>query len=799
MKLSYNWLKEYIDIPYSPEILADKITMAGIEVEEIIDKGDVPNGVVVGEILERNPHPNADKLSICRVSDGNEVFDVICGAPNCISGLKTAFAKIGTVFIDGDKKFKIKKCKLRGQASYGMLCSEKELGLSDKADGIMEFPSEAETGVPLTDEIESDIVFEVETTPNRPDWLSHWGIARDIATLTGNELKFPEIPELKQSSSDFGNDTVELKAPELCPRYTARIIKNVKVAESPGWLKNHLSSIGLRPINNIVDITNFVLHELGHPLHAFDLAKLADSKIIVRNARKKEKMKTLDETELELDESVLVIADAEKPVALAGIMGGLHTGVENDAVDILLESAVFSPASIRTSSRDLNISSDSSFRFERGVDWNMAETASNRATSLILDIAGGELVSELIDVSGKKPDNPKFICRFDRIRSLTGLKISNDEIIKIFKSLGISVQKTDKQKTEITAPLYRLDLTREADLAEEVARIYGLDKVENIPVKAVLGGERNDDSYYKYQKINSSLLSLGLTECVNYSLLDKKNALLDSRFKENSLLKLKNPLSRDLEYMRPSLLAEMLNSVERNVSRQISDLQLFEFGRVFCTDEKLFPEERYECCIALTGRKHPERFSEELEEHYDFFDIKGIIEDFFDKNNISDCELCGISNDNFTPGEVAKYKKDGKTLAFFGKIKKEICSKMRLNNNLYVAVIELDAVLDSVRVENEHEEVSVFPSVSRDVAFVAEEKLSNQKVIDFIRKSGLKNLEDVRLFDIFRDKNIGENKKSLAYKLTFRHPEKTLTDKEINTAYEKLRKKLQSDLNVELR
>ncbi len=647
MKISLNWLSEYIDLPYSPIELADKLTMSGIEVEDFEKSGAaIPEGVIVGEILEKNPHPDAEKLSVCRVSTGSEELQVVCGAPNCDAGNKVALATVGTVFIDpeSDKKFKIKKSKLRGVESFGMLCSTKELGLDSSHDGIMHLPADAEVGKPIEDVLDSDTVYEVEITPNRPDWLSHWGVARDLGALTGHKPRFPEI-KLLTPSGKAETDMVTIKDFDLCPRYTGRIIRGVKVAESPEWIKKHLINIGMRPINNIVDITNFVLMELGHPLHAFDLDLLEGKKIIVRRSEAGEKLIPLDGEELELDSSNLVICDAVKPVALGGVIGGLDSGVTEKTVDILLESAVFNPSNIRATSRDLKIMSDSSFRFERGVDWEMCETASDRATALILELAGGTLETELVDVKTDPPELPNVSCRFEKIRKLLGCDVSNIEMVDLFKGLGLTVSDINEKHCVVTPTSYRLDIYREADLAEEVARIHGLNKIPTAPIEAISGGTIAEDAYYKLEEIGNQLISLGLNECMNYSLIHKDRALVDAKFAEKDMKKLKNPLSLELAFLRPSLLAQMLESVERNISRQNSDLALFETGRAYCANEKLYPEERLEACIILTGRRHPERFSSEKDEIVDFYDLKGIVENWFAMRKMN-CEIRKLSDDS---------------------------------------------------------------------------------------------------------------------------------------------------------
>ena len=805
MNISYKWLSQYVDIDCSPQELADKMTMAGIEVEAIEQTGLVPEGIVVGEILERNPHPGADKLSVCKVFDGEKELQVVCGAPNCDAGKKVPLATIGTVFVDPEdgSTFKIKKSKLRGEKSFGMMCSASELNLDGDNDGLLELSAEYKAGTPLNDLLETDTLYEVEITPNRPDWLSHWGVARDVQCLLNKEAKFPEVVVPSVDNPEVIENLVTVENSELCPRYTARVIRNVQVKESPEWLKERLMAIGLRPINNIVDITNFVLHELGHPLHAFDMDELAENRIVVRNARDGEKMTLLDETELELAERHLVICDAEKPVCLAGVMGGLHSGVTEKTTNVLLESAVFFKSNVRSTSRELKISSDSSYRFERGVDWNNAQTASDRAVQLILELAGGELATELVDVNTGEPEMPVVEFDFNWCRKIIGVGtdcLSNDVIINIFEKLCLNVESVTENTCLVKVPTFRLDIERQADLDEEVARIFGLD---NIPMDSVTGkccSTLKEDSYYKLEKARNELIAMGLHECMHYSMIAEKSALKDSRFEKDDLLWIDNPLNLDFAVMRPSLFGEMLATVERNFARKNYELELFEIGKVFCANTALYPEERFEVCIALSGSKHPERFSEELKDNYDFYDMKGMLESWFDLRKISDVRFEVSEDGKFEAGYAAKVIINGKVAGEFGKLKSEFTRKMKTSNDVFFAFVSLESIIDFDNSNITFEPVSQYPSTTRDVAFVADEALQNSEVVDFIRKSKLKNLENVELFDIFRDEKVlGENKKSMAYTLTFRNKERTLTDKEVNNAYEKLRKKMANNLPIELR
>ncbi len=801
MKISYNWLSHYVNIDCSVQELADKLTMAGIEVEAIESASPVPEGVIVAEIVERLPHPGADKLSVCKVNDGEKIIQVVCGAPNCDAGKKVPLATIGTVFRDADgKEFKIKKSKLRGEKSFGMLCSSSELGLDGDHSGLMELEAESVVGTPLTELFPGDTVYTVEITPNRPDWLSHYGIARDVACLLDSRAQLPAIPQLTTAQPVTTSDRVEVAEPTLCPRYTARIIRNVKVGESPEWLRERLLSIGLRPINNVVDITNFVLHELGHPLHAFDLDLLADERIVVRRAQTGEKLLLLDNSEIELQQHHLVIADGEKAVALAGIMGGALSGVTDKTVNILLESAAFFPTKIRTTSRELNISTDSSYRFERGIDWDMVATAGARATALILEIAGGELDPEYIDIYDSAPQPQPITCRFDYIRKLIGITLSDEDISRIFTKLQLKVEDMRDGCCQVIPPRFRLDLACEADLAEEVARINGLDAIPAVPVTAKTVASIANDSYLPQQQLREELISLGLNETLHYSMVSEKSALSDSRFRDTDLIKMNNPLSLELSAMRPSLFGEMLETVKRNIARKNYRLKLFEIGRVFCANPQLFPEERLECMIVLSGQRHPERFSAERQEMYDFYDLKGLIESLTVKRRFADVQFEPVEDSRFAPGTALQLLLDGKVAGTLGQLPNPRQFGIKSEQDIFIAVMEVAALLNGSSRSEFYQPISQFPATVRDVAFIAPESLRHGEVIKFIKKAKLKNLEKVELFDIFTDeKLLGPGRKSMAYTLTFRHHDRTLTDKEVNRAFDKLRRSLEHSLQVELR
>ena len=800
MDISLKWLSDYVALDCDDATLCHKLTMAGIEVEAVENNSTVPEGVVAAKIVDRQVHPNSDHLSVCQVNDGKNTIQIVCGAPNCDAGKIVPLATIGTVFTTPEGDFKIKKSKLRGVESNGMMCSASELGISDDNSGLMILPEDTVIGTPVKSLYPGDTFIELEVTPNRPDCLSMWGVARDVSCLLDVEPKFPEIT-VPSCDTEIA-DLVTVEAKELCPRYIGRVIENVKIGPSPAWLVERLESIGLRSINNVVDVTNFVMLELGHPLHAFDRDKLEGKRVVVRRAVEGEKITILDGRTIELKNEHLVIADAAKPMALAGIMGGEFSGVTGDTVNILLESAVFNPSNIRSSSRRLGVSTDASYRYERGVDYDMADAASDRAVQLILEVAGGTLASAKMDVNTGRPAENVIVCRFEKIRNLIGSGVSNERIVEILTKLHLKVSDITAEGCKVTAPLFRLDLTREADLAEEVARIDGLEKVPQIAVSGKICHPASEDAYAKVQNLREMAVSLGLYECVTYSITGVPQALTDSRFEESDLIKLDNPLNPDSSVMRPSLFGGMLNVAERNITRGNRNLRLFELDKVFCANAEKYPEERDELIMLLTGKRYADRYSEDFALEYDFYDMKGAVEDLMEMLGVSKYRFTRLDDDKrFKSGNAVAVDIYGRRAGVFGEVNNALTSGWRHTSKVFVALFEAQSLYDAaVKASRNFKALAQYPATSRDVAMLVPEDMENGKIIEFIRKRNLANLESVRLFDIYCGKELAEqNKKSMAYELVFRHSERTLTDNEVNSAMDKLRKALESDLKVELR
>ncbi|MCG3150555.1 MAG: Phenylalanine--tRNA ligase beta subunit [Verrucomicrobiae bacterium] len=764
MKFTYNWLKQYVDFDWSPQELAEKLTFAGIEVEDIVTLGGkIPEQVVIAQILSSDKHPNADKLSVCRVNDGTGERQIVCGAKNYKVGDKVPLALPGAAMGAG---FTIKESKLRGILSQGMMCSAEELGLPKAEDGLLILPADAPLGKKFSEYVgPGDTVYDIEVTPNRPDWLSVIGIAREIAALTGNPLKLPADSGTGVSPGSSNKQTgetpfplVEVEAPDLCPRYTARMIRGVKIGPSPAWLKSILEKVGLRSINNVVDITNYVLLESGHPLHAFDFNLLKGNRIIVRRAKDGEEFGAIVGSQHKLTGEMLVIADAERAVALAGIMGGQNSEINDATTDVLLESAWFLPANVRKTSKQLSLTSDSSYRFERGADIGGVIWASNRAALLIQQLAGGT-IGGFVDVLAKPVEKRRVKCRYAQVNRLLGVEVPPATVKKIFTGLGLEVLEGRAPSRpsgalghdgawpsiEVEIPTYRVDLEREADLIEEVCRIYG---VENIPAKmlpALPAVSAFDAQWDERRRVRATLNALGFHEALNQTMVSE------------GAVKLQNPLNAEMTALRQSLVPGLLQNLRTNVSRHQYDMRLFEIGRVFAADGK----ESLKLALAATGRRTTGDW--ERTEKSDYFDLKGALEQLGVNAEITEI-----------PEKKAK--------------------KLDLRDAVYVAECELPARAVS---EKQFVELPKFPAIVRDVALVVDEAVTHRQVLDAIERG--KNLEAVALFDVFRGGSIPAGKKSVAYSLTFRAADRTLTDTEVNAAHEAIKKQLQAKLACEIR
>ena len=806
MNVTLKWLKTYIDFDLPPDELADRLTMLGIEVESIKQLGSELEGVVVGSVSTIRPHPNADKLVLCQVDIGEtEELQIVCGAPNVQEGMLAPVATIGATLPAG---FTIKRAKLRGEASQGMLCSEKELGLSEDAAGLMELSIDIPLGIPLSEALGlDDVIFELEITPNRPDCLSLIGVAREIRAETGNPLKLPSV-DLKESETNIQDLTsVTINAPDLCPRYAARAIQGVKVKESPAWLQQRLESIGIGVINNIVDVTNFVLMEYGQPLHAFDYHKLTENRIIVRRSKDNEKLTTLDEVERELTSDMLVIADAEKPVALAGIMGGYDSEITEMTCDVLLESAYFNPSSVRATAKALGISTEASYRFERGTDPGAVLATLDRATQLIAELTGGTICEGTVDVYPGQQPLTHIQLRPDRVNFVLGTSIEAVEMVKILSHLEFEVE-TSGDVYQVTVPSFRSDITREIDLIEEIARVYGYDNIPTTLPKGDIPVPASSPKTEISKRVKDFLLAAGMMEAVNYSFCHP-NCFDKIRLEANDPLRdalpLQNPLSPEMSVLRTTLLPSLLENAQRNRNHQIDTIALFEIGSVFIRNEKdgkkdvgiaaLEPER---VTGVLAGQIGEGVYSDPYRSP-DFFDIKGLVEGMLEVCGVTDYTLQKGDIPTFHPGRNAEVLLGDKRIGTFGEAHPEVLENYDLPYKAYLFEFNLEALVSVATFTKRFEPISIYPKVVRDLAIVVDRQTLSDIPTALIYATGGDAVESVRLFDVYEGEQVPEGKKSLAYTITYHSATETLTDKAVNALHDKVVKRLNRELGAELR
>ena len=797
MNVTLNWLKTYIDFEFSPNELADRLTMLGIEVEAVKQLGTGLEGVVVGKVNTIRPHPNADKLVLCQVDVGEgEEHQIVCGAPNVQEGMLAPVATIGATLPIG---LTIKSAKLRGEVSQGMLCSEKELGLSEEAAGLMELHTDISPGTSLVAALGlDDVMFELEITPNRPDCLSLIGIAREVRAETGNPLKPPPI-NLKESETDIQDLTsVTIDAPDLCPRYAARVIQGVKIGESPAWLRQRLESVGVGVINNIVDVTNFVLMEYGQPLHAFDYHKLTENRIVVRRAAAGEHLTTLDEVDRELTNDMLVIADAEKPVALAGIMGGYDSEITETTGDVLLESAYFNPSSIRATAKALGMSTEASYRFERGADPGAVLAALDRAAVLIAELAGGTVCKAVIDVYPGQQPLTEIKLRPDRVNFVLGTELEGAEIAQILSRLGFGVEASE-DGYRVTVPTFRSDITREIDLIEEIARVYGYDNIPTTLPKGDIPIPAPNPKVEVRRRIKRFLLAAGLMEAVNYSFCDP-NCFEKIRLPSDSLLRrtlqLRNPLSPEMSVLRTTLIPGLLENTQHNRNHQINTIALFETGNVFIQHGDQREPERI--AGVLAGQLGDGVYGN-LYREPDFFDIKGLVEGILEVCGITEYTLQKTDVPTFHPGRNAAVLFGETQVGTFGEAHPEVLENYDLPYKAYLFEFDLEALVRAAVFAKRFEPISIYPKVERDLAIVVDKAVLSEMPVELIYTTGGEWVESVRLFDVYEGEQVPEGKKSLAYAIVYHSAAETLTDKAVNALHEQVVKHLHQELGAELR
>ena len=797
MNVTLNWLKAYIDFEFSPSELADRLTMLGVEVESVKHLGTELEGVIVGSVTSIRPHPNADKLVLCQVDTGEtEELQIVCGAPNAREGMLAPVATIGATLPVG---LTIKRAKLRGETSQGMLCSEKELGLSGDAAGLMELSTDIPLGTPLSEALGlDDVVFELEITPNRPDCLSLIGVAREIRAETGNLLKLPTV-DLQESGINIRDLTsVTIGAPDLCPRYAARVIQGVKVTESPAWLQQRLESVGIGVINNIVDATNFVLMEYGQPLHAFDYHKLTENRIVVRRATDDEQITTLDEVERELTPDMLVIADAEKPVALAGIMGGYDSEITETTCDVLLESAYFNPSSIRATAKALGISTEASYRFERGADPGAVLVTLDRAAQLIVELAGGTVCEGIVDVYPGQQPLTEIQLRPERVNFVLGTTLEAEEMVQILNRLGFDVDATGKVY-QVVVPTFRSDVTREIDLIEEIARVYGYDNIPTTLPKGDIPVPAPTPKTEARRRIKHFLLAAGMMEAVNYSFCDPNcfdKIRLNADDPLRNTLQLRNPLSPEMSVLRTTLTPGLLENAQHNRNHQIDTIALFEIGGVFVHDGKEKEPERVTGVLA--GQIGEGVYSDPYR-HPDFFDIKGLVEGMLEVCGVVDWTLQKTDAPTFHPGRNAEVLLGDRQIGVFGEVHPEVLENYDLPYKAYLFEFDLEGLADAATFAKRFEPISIYPKVARDLAIVVDKETLSDMPTELIYTTGGDAVDSVRLFDVYEGEQVPEGKKSLAYTITYHSATETLTDKAVNTLHDEVVKRLNRELGAELR
>ncbi len=794
MNLPMSWLNDYMDIDVTPKEYADRLTMTGSKVESFESAGDEIENVVAGKVLTCVPHPDSDHLSVCTVDAGTgEELQIICGAPNVKAGIIVPTALNGAKLPGG---FKIKKTKMRGVESNGMLCSHDELGITEETlgytpeYGILILPDDTPVGKDIRDIFGlNETVVEFEITSNRPDCFSIIGLARETAASFDKKFTIPEIKFTENDESIADTISVEVLDKDKCKRYCARMVKNVKIAPSPSWMQERLRACGVRPINNIVDITNYVLLEYGQPMHAFDLRDLQDNKIIVRRASDGEIIQTLDGQDRKLTSDDLVIADGGRAVAVAGVMGGFNSEVKPDTTTVVFESATFDAASVRLTAQRIGLRTEASSRYEKGLDYKNTVPAVERACQLVEMLGCGENVGGMIDVMGNVKDMETLPFRPDKINAFLGTDIPTETMIKYFDALGIAA---DTDKMTVTPPSWRPDLVGEADIAEEVARFYGYDK---IPVTLLSGeatcGKKTDRQQFA-DAVGEALCAQGMYEIYTYtfaspSVFDKLNIPADSDLRKT--VKISNPLGEDTSIMRTTTIASMLETLARNYNHRIPSARLFEIGRVYVPNgDKELPDEPQKVTMGIYGGKT------------DFYDIKGVCEAMLSGSNVKKVRYEAVTdNPTFHPGRCAKVTAGGRTLGVIGEIHPAVSRRFGIDTPVYIGELDFELMFKNAAADIKFKELPKYPAVTRDIAMLVDKSVPVADIEEVIKKAGGATLEGVKLFDVYEGEQIADGKKSVAYSATFRAADRSLKGEEVQAVFDKILKKLEGKLGAQLR
>ncbi len=815
MKVSYNWIKEFLNIDLDYTKVSEILTDTGLEIGGVEEfqsiKGGL-EGIVIGEVLTCEKHSNADTLSVTTVDIGNgNILPIVCGAPNVAAGQKVVVSTVGTTLYDGDEGFKIKKSKIRGEVSEGMICAEDELGLGTSHDGIMVLDSSIENGTLAKNyfKIENDIIFDIDLTPNRIDAASHYGVARDLAAY----LKQNENVEFKNHSVDnftIDNNNLPIEVivenQEACKRYSGLTISNITVKESPDWLKNRLKSIGLTPINNIVDITNYILQEQGQPLHAFDADKISGNKVIVKMLSDKTKFTTLDEQERELSDKDLMICNDSEGMCIAGVFGGAESGVTETTKNIFLESAYFDSVYVRKTAKRHGLNTDASFRFERGTDPNNTVFALKRAAILIKELAGGEISSDIIDVYTQPVENKIVDVKYSHITRLIGKDLGNDNIKNILEGLEIKIISEQDDELKLEIPAYRVDVTREADVIEEILRIYGYNNIEiSDSVKSALSYVENPDKNKIKNIISDMLSSAGFSEMMSNSLTKAKYYTDNENYKDDETVKILNPLSIDLDGMRQSLLFGGLEAISFNKNRKNKDLKLYEFGNTYFLkgenneNSQLNYKEQSNLALFLTGNKNKVNWNLEAEPST-FFELKAYTENILLRLGFDLSKLNKMYNSKTIFAESVLYLLNNKAIVEFGVVDTKITKDFDIDDLVYYAEFDWNNLLKlSVKNKLEYKPISKYPEVKRDLALLLDKSISFEQIVKLANKSEKRILKTVSMFDYFEGEKIGKEKKSYGVSFTLQDENKTLTDKQIDKVMRSLINIFQRELGAEIR
>lgn len=802
MKFSLSWLRQYINVELSAKALADALTMAGLEIDSVADRYAYLDTVIAGRITDIAPHPNADKLQVCRVDIGEHTLTVVCGAKNIKVNMMVPCALPGTLLPDGRQ---LEKGVIRGQESEGMLCSETELGIGRKGSGIMELDPETRPSTPLASVLGlSDTVFEVDLTPNRPDCLSIIGIAREIAAIQGTSITYPEI-ETDRQGNDINNHTsVVIEDPDLCPRYAARLVFNITVGPSPFWLQDRLLSIGLRPINNIVDITNYVMMETGQPLHAFDFDRLAGHGIVVKKAGDHKTFTTLDNKNRTLSPDTLLICDKEKPVALAGVMGGLNSEIDAKTTRVLIESACFNPTSIRITAKRLGLGTDASHRFERGVDPEGTINALERAAALMGEIAGGQIIDGLIDAN-PVPYTPKTIhLSTKRANRILGLNLDRKEMETYLASIEFKTESSEEDLLLVIPPSYRVDVSRPEDLMEEIARLSGYNHIPTTFPLIPSNTKPVDIKLKIKEEIKNIMLGTGFHEAVNYSFISEAGCdllRLGPDHPGRATVKILNPLTEDQAVMRTSLLPGLLGSIRHNIARQEKNARLFETGKVFFhTQDNHQPKEVEMLACIWTGRRNETSWVTKSAD-CDFYDMKGVAETLLDTLRLDTVTFTAVNPeacDYTKPGHTAQIRVKDIPVGVLGELHPEVRDAYDLKQTAFILEIDLSVLVPLIPMEKASTPLPIYPATSRDITLIIDKRTEAYNVLQSIKLTDEKLVENIFIFDVYEGKPIQKGQKSLSIRITYRSAEGTLEDEAVNEIHKDITNRLIKEFDASL-